>query len=54
MLEYTKGIFDIKDVKITINESEPIVVYDLPYYETVLDVLRKHGKRFVILLLKLG
>ncbi|XP_060581149.1 neprilysin-1-like [Ruditapes philippinarum] len=50
LLEFTKEVFDLERVKvanIVINESEPVAIYDLPYYEKVLGVLRKHGKRSV-------
>ncbi|XP_060581154.1 membrane metallo-endopeptidase-like 1 [Ruditapes philippinarum] len=43
--EYLSGVFDLENVKIAINESEPVVIYDVAYYRKLFSVLQKHGKR---------
>ncbi|XP_045161647.2 neprilysin-like [Mercenaria mercenaria] len=46
-LEYISGVFDLENVKIQVNESEPVVVEAIPYFEKLFSVLQKHGKRVV-------
>lgn len=43
--EYLSGIMDMNDVKIPIDESEYVVVYDVPYYQKLFSVLQKYDKR---------
>ncbi|XP_053378445.1 neprilysin-like [Mercenaria mercenaria] len=45
-LEYIGGFFDMENVKIPLNESEPVVVWAVPNFEKLFSVLQKHGKRF--------
>lgn len=45
-LEYINGLFDIENVKIRINESEEVIVWDVAYFKKLFNVLQKHGKRY--------
>jgi hypothetical protein len=45
-LQFITGVFDIEGVKIAINDSEPVVVRAVPYFEKLFNVLQKHRKRY--------
>ncbi|XP_069119070.1 neprilysin-like [Argopecten irradians] len=45
--DYITGIMLMDGVNMTVNESEPIVVRAVPYFEKLFGILQKHGKRAV-------
>ncbi|OWF45829.1 Neprilysin [Mizuhopecten yessoensis] len=45
--DYITGIMMMEGVNITVNDSEPIIVRAVPFFEKLFGILQKHGKRAV-------
>ncbi|XP_052212856.1 neprilysin-like isoform X2 [Dreissena polymorpha] len=44
-LQYIRGVLDLDGVKVAVNESEPVVVRAVPYFQKLFAVLEKYEKR---------